>query len=172
MVFSSGWKKKKREKNGVEIGNGLLPIEHEARRWAGRWAGVGAGGRAGRWALGAGARGWRADGRAGLAGAGRGQRRQRGRRAAAALGHADGRGAQALGRAGERHSMGPRSLGGRTAGRPGARAWAWAAATRGARGRRRQGLAGRPAGRPVRVWCAQLGQVGCFGAPDSVFGLV
>ena len=42
----------------------------------------------------------------------------------------------------------------------------------GARGRRRQGRAGRPAGRPVRVWCAHLGQVGCFGAPDSVFGLV
>ena len=48
----------------------------------------------------------------------------------------------------------------------------WAAATRRARGRRRQGRAGRLAGRPVRVWCAQLGQVGCFGAPDSVFGLV
>ena len=42
----------------------------------------------------------------------------------------------------------------------------------GARCRRRQGRAGRQAGRPVRVWCAQLGQVGCFGAPDSVFGLV
>ena len=41
-----------------------------------------------------------------------------------------------------------------------------------ARGRRRQGHTGRPAGRPVRVWCAQLGQVGCFGAPNSVFGLV
>ena len=41
-----------------------------------------------------------------------------------------------------------------------------------ARGRRRQGRAGRPAGRPVRVWCAQLGQVGCFGARDLVFGLV
>ena len=37
--------KKKIKKNGAEIGNGLLPIEHEA----GRWAGVGAGGRQRRW---------------------------------------------------------------------------------------------------------------------------
>ena len=79
-------RKKKGKKNGAEIGNGLLPIEHEA----GRWAGVGAGGRAGRWALGVGVRGWNADGRAGRAGAGRGSRRARGRRAAAALGHAGG----------------------------------------------------------------------------------
>ena len=42
----------------------------------------------------------------------------------------------------------------------------------GARGRRRQGRAGRPTGRPVRAWCTQLGQVGCFAAPNSVFGLV
>ena len=42
----------------------------------------------------------------------------------------------------------------------------------GARGRPRQGRTGRPAGRPVHAWCAQLGQVGCFAAPDSVFGLV
>ena len=34
------------------------------------------------------------------------------------------------------------------------------------------GARGGPAGRPVRAWCAQLGQVGCFAAPDSVFGLV
>ena len=39
-------RKKKGKKNGAKIGNGLLPIEHEA----GHWAGVGAGGRAGRWA--------------------------------------------------------------------------------------------------------------------------
>ena len=62
----------------------------------------------------------------------------------------------------------------RAAGREGLRAWV--AATRearaGARGKRRQGRTGRPAGRPVHVCCAQLGQVGCFGAPDSVFGLV
>ena len=68
--------------------------------------------------------------------------------------------------------------------RQGAQVWAlgracWASgrrrgrrAARRAGGRRRQGRAGWPAGRPVHVWCAQLGQVGCFGAPDSVFGLV
>ena len=70
--------------------------------------------------------------------------------------------------------MGERSAGGRASARQGE--LAWPAATRGARagarGRRRQGRTGRPAGRPVRVWCAQLGHVGCFGAPDSAFGLV
>ena len=50
---------------------------------------------------------------------------------------------------------------------------------RGARSRRedttwmhggvRKGRAGRPVGRPLCVWCARLGQVGCLGAPDSVF---
>ena len=39
-------------------------------------------------------------------------------------------------------------------------------------GVRGKGRGGRPAGRTVRVWCAQLGQVGCLGAPDSVFGPV
>ena len=52
------------------------------------------------------------------------------------------------------------------------RGWQRRTGRAGGRDRRRQGRAGRPAGRPVRVWCAQLGQVGCFGAPDSVFGLV
>ena len=42
----------------------------------------------------------------------------------------------------------------------------------GAWGAARRGRAGRPAGRPMHVWCAQLGQVGCFGARDLVFGLV
>ena len=65
-------RKKKRKKNVSEIGNGLLPIEHEAGRWAGRWASVGAGWRAGLWVLGAGARGRRADWRAGRDGAGLG----------------------------------------------------------------------------------------------------
>ena len=55
----------------------------------------------------------------------------------------------------------------------GALGWALQAAGRAAgRHAGRGGRAGRPAGRPVSVWCAQLGQVGCFGAPDSVFGLV
>ena len=98
-------------------------------------------------------------------------------------------GRQALGRAGsgkhgraERHDMAygtRRQLGRRAHGRAQqarARQGAAGARTRdgrvGVRGRRRQGRAGRPAGRPVRAWCAQLGQVGCFAAPDSVFGLV
>ena len=36
-------RKKKRKKNSAEIGNGLLPIEHEAGRWAGRGSRMGAG---------------------------------------------------------------------------------------------------------------------------------
>ena len=119
------------------------------------------------WALGAGRAG---AGRAGTAQAawarGRGARRARWERQAWA------RGAQASARA-ERHGMARgarRQLGRR------ARQGAAGARTRygraGARGRRRQGRAGRPAGRPVHAWCAQLGQVGCFAAPDSVFGLV
>ena len=66
--------------------------------------------------------------------------------------------------------------GAQAAGQARARQGAAGARTRhgraGARHRRRQGRAGRPAGRPVRAWCAHLGQVGCFAAPDSVFGLV
>ena len=58
--------------------------------------------------------------------------------------------------------MGARSAGEGVSARQGERA----------SGRGQQRRAGRPAGRPVRVWCAQLGQVGCFCAPDSVFGLV
>ena len=126
---------------------------------------------------------------AGRAGAGRvgrargacvlGVQGARGRRACVGrAGVAQGaRGAQASGarRRAARHGRAERwRARERAAGLAGVRAWA--AATRGAlagaHGRRRQGLAGRPAGRPVRVWCAQLGQVGCFGAPDSVFGLV
>ena len=49
---------------------------------------------------------------------------------------------------------------------------AGAQAGAGAWGAARRGRAGRPAGWPVSVWCAQLGQVGCFGARDLVFGLV
>ena len=74
---------------------------------------------------------------------------------------------QALARAGERHGMGARQ-GERAHGRGRQRC----GGSTGARGRSRQGRAGRPAGWPVRVWCVQLGQVWCFGAPDSVFGLV
>ena len=112
------------------------------------------------WALGAGRAG---TGRAGTAQAawagGRGAHGRWGGRRWGALGAAGmgARGAQAAGQA---------------------RAWQGAAGARtrhglaGAHGRRRQGRAGRPAGRPVRAWCVQLGQVGCFAAPDSVFGLV
>ena len=85
--------------------------------------------------------------------------RSAGERARGAARHG-ARGAQAAGQALARHgargAAGARTQHGRT----------------GAHGRRRQGRAGRPAGRPVRAWCAQLGQVGCFAAPDSVFGLV
>ena len=132
---------------------------HLSRR-RGRWAGVGVGGRAGRWAqvrvagvrtssqgvlaLGVGA---------GARAAGERQRRW-GTQAAEASRRWD---AQAGARQGERaHGLGRQRRAG----------------SAGARGRSRQGRAGRPAGRPVRVWCAQLGQVGCFGAPNSVFGLV
>ena len=61
---------------------------------------MGSGGRAGRWALGPGARGWRADRRAGHAGVGRGRRRARGRRQRRAGAGAAGAGARrASGRA-------------------------------------------------------------------------
>ena len=48
------------------------------------------------------------------------------------------------------------------------------AGTRGAGARRRVAGRGRRArpGQPGRGLGMQLGQVGCFGAPDSVFGLV
>ena len=67
--------------------------------------------------LGAGARGWRADGRAGRVGAGRGRRRSRGRRQRRAGAQALGQqalGRQALGRAGARQGervRGARGLG-------------------------------------------------------------
>ena len=132
-------REKKGKKNGAEIGNGLLPIEHEAGRWAGVGAGRRAGGRQACRALGAGGR------------------------ATAALGHPGGRGPQALGSAGERHDIGTRSAGGWAAGRHAGRC------RRAGHGR----LGGAwPAGRPGRGLDVQLGQVGCFGAPDSVFGLV
>ena len=123
-------RKKKGKKNGAEIGNGLLPIEHEAGRWAGRGSRMGAGlgvlgaGRAqagmagvrGRWAWRAGRRAWAggqataARGRSGLVGV-------RGRRGA-------GRWAWARGALG---------LGVRGAGRGRAGHWAWARGARGAR---------------------------------------
>ena len=67
---------------------------------------------------------------------------------------------------GVRHSdtarrRGARALGAGRAGQAGRQA-------RGARKAR----GARPAGRPRRDLGLQLGQVGCFGAPDSVFGLV
>ena len=83
-------------------------------------------------------------------------------------------GRQALGRAGragsgrhgrvERRRARARSGMAWRAGRVGS--WAGALTTW------RSRSAGPPAGRPVRAWCAQLGQVGCFAAPYSVFGLV
>ena len=106
----------------------------------------------GRWVLGA----ERAGAGRGAQGAGR-----------PASGTAWARGALARARQGER-AWAPATCGARG----GARGVRGRARRAGERGKRRQGRAGRPAGRPVRVWCAQLGQVGCFGAPDSVFGLV
>ena len=107
------------------------------------------------WARGRGAQGRWGGRRMGAGAAGMGVRRA-GERTREAARHG-GRGTQAAGQACARQgAAGARTRHGRA----------------GARGRRRQGLAGRPAGRPVRAWCAQLGQVGCFAAPDSVFGLV
>ena len=117
--------------------------------------------------MGAGALGW-ARGR--VAGAGRAWAREQ------AL--------QAAGRAGTRRSGRVELAGARQA----ERAAGWASGNRrarrgskrsghgsrraGERGRRRHGRAGRLAGRPGRGLGVQLGQVGCFGAPDSVFDLV
>ena len=131
--------------------------------WALRWA-LGAGragaGRVGTaqaaWARGCGAHGRWGGRRWGAGAAGAGARWEW---------QAWARGAQASGRT-ERHGMAPgapRQVGRHSHGR--------AQPARG-HGMDAQGRAGRPAGRPVRAWCAQLGQVGCFAAPDSVFGLV
>ena len=116
---------------------------------------------------------------AGRAGAGRGCRRGRASvgRLGVRAGHAGrAQGSRAcVGRVGvagvARRARGARR---RAAwhGRAGARARSRASGRAGVGGSDARGRAGRPAGRPVRVWCAQLGQVGCFGAPDSVFGLV
>ena len=131
------WKKK----NGAEIGNGLLPIEHEAGRWAGRGSRLGT----------------RAAGRAGRAGRRRGAGMAR--RARQQVGpRAD---AQAAG------ARGARSPGGRRAGARGAQAAAReAGAGVGARGagRERAGARlgerarGRASGRAARRAGARLGE--------------
>ena len=153
--------------------DGLLPTgwaRHRAHR-RGRWgAGLGAGPLgwalgaglgAGRWARGhAWARALQAVGRAGARRSGRvracagvsGRARARTRCACA--------GRQASGRAGARRARGRQCAAGRDR-------------TRGrARQDARQGAAGRDSARPGRGLGVQLGQVGCFGAPDSVFGPV
>ena len=163
---------KKKKKICIEIGNGLLPIDHEAGRWARRWAGagraagaqawadVGAGERAGRWA------------QAGVQGAGR--RRAwlvcgRARRACWRWAWAQARARQA---AEARRRWGAQARGresGRAAGRAGARL--------GARGARLGASArgARPAGttgsQPVGAGWANWARLG-FCAPGLVFSLV
>ena len=127
---------------------------------------------------------------AGRAGAGRARSAQADVRGSAGEGAGGRWCAQALGRAGAGRAECWRARG-RAAGRAGVRAWA--AATRwerggasgrvpgragarrgarghtGARGRRRQGRAGRPAGWPVRTWVCSTGPGWGFVHPDSVF---
>ena len=113
--------------------------------------------------LGAGARGWRADGRAGRAGAGRGRRRARGRRQRRVGAGAAGAGVR-------------RFLAGRAGAWLGERACGWASGR--AAGRTVRAGHGRQAAR-ARSLCAQAGPVGCSctrlgfqpGFFDSVFFL-
>ena len=170
--------RKKKKKILVQNLDGLLPTgwaRHRAHR-RGRWgAGLGAGA-LGRWGAGLGAGRWagrRALGERACVGAGAAGSWARGRKAqrtcAGVCGRewacADGRGrahgvhAQA-GKQADVLALGARGAGSERQGAAGR------AVGRGrTRGRARQGAA-------VRGLGVQLGQVGCFGAPDSVFGPV
>ena len=121
-----------------------------------------------RWALGAGARGWRANGRAGRAGAGRGHKRVRGRRQRRA--GAEAAGAQARGRARGRERQGAQGVhaqAGTQADERAQRAAGRAGVRLGARCGR--GTVGKQHGRAT---CAhRLGQLGAR-APGLVFSLV
>ena len=154
-------------------------------RWAGRWgAGLGAGRWAGRRALGE-----RACVGAGAAGSwARGRKAQRtcagvcGRERACADGRGRAHGVHAqAGKQADVLALGARGAGSErqgAAGRAVGRGRTRGRARQGAamRGRARQCAAGRGRrarpGQPGRGLGVQLGQVGCFGAPDSVFGPV
>ena len=180
--------KKKGKKNGAEIGNGLLPIEHEAGRGRRMGAGLGVLGaglgrsaRAGKhcrraWALGVARRqacvGARASAgrRQQRAQRARGRARRRWGAGARVAGGLQARGRwQARGHGQTRSGVGWRGARGRrTLGRRAGRARQGAAASAGARGAHGAGLAWRWA-RGLALGCA-LGALGLFLARfDSVF---